>query len=115
MIDRTHKLSITQQAELLDVSRGAVYYQPRPIPAADLILMRHIDELHLRFPFMGVRMLRDELQKQGLSYPVAAKACCCGPSLASIAIGVAVSPSTAPIIDALLLAWCIKSRACCRG
>ena len=67
MIDRTHKLPITQQAELLDFSRGAVYYQPRPIPAADLILMRRIDELHLQFPFMGVRMLRDELQKQGLS------------------------------------------------
>jgi len=67
MIDRTDKLSITRQAELLDISRGTVYYQPRPMPAADLILMRHIDELHLQFPFMGVRMLRDELQKKGWS------------------------------------------------
>jgi len=67
MIDRTHELPITQQAKLLDISRGAVYYQPRPISAADLTLMRHLDELHLQFPFMGVRMLRRELQKQGLA------------------------------------------------
>ena len=67
MIDRTHELSITRQAKLLDISRSAVYYQPRPISAADLTLMRQIDELHLQFPFMGVRMLRNELQKQGVS------------------------------------------------
>ena len=67
MIDRTHELPITRQAKLLNISRGAVYYQPRPISAADLTLMRRIDELHLQFPFMGVRMLRNELQKQGLS------------------------------------------------
>ena len=66
MIDRTHALSITRQAELLDISRGAVYYQPRPISAADLRLMRRIDELHLEHPFMGARMLRRELQKEGL-------------------------------------------------
>ena len=66
MIDRTHALSITRQAELLDISRGAVYYQPRPISAADLRLMRRIDELHLEHPFMGARMLRRELQKEDL-------------------------------------------------
>ena len=47
MIDRTHTLPITQQAALLDISRSAVYYLPRPISAADLALMRRIDEMHL--------------------------------------------------------------------
>ena len=59
MIDRSHDLPITQQARELGISRGCVYYLPQPVPAADLALMRRIDELHLEFPFAGSRMLRD--------------------------------------------------------
>ena len=47
MIGRNHDLTLTRQAELLGMSRGMVYYLPRPISAADLALMRRIDELHL--------------------------------------------------------------------
>ncbi len=47
MIARSHDLSITRQAELLGMSRGAVYYLPRPTSAEDLALMRRIDELQL--------------------------------------------------------------------
>lgn len=47
MIDRSHDLSITRQAELLGMSRGMVYYLPRPVSDADLVLMRRIDELVL--------------------------------------------------------------------
>ena len=35
MIDRKHDLSITKQAEVLQISRGSVYYLPRPVPDAD--------------------------------------------------------------------------------
>jgi len=66
MIDRHHDLSITRQAELLGMSRGMVYYLPRPVSAADLVLMRAIDELHLEHPFMGARMLRRQLARQGI-------------------------------------------------
>ena len=66
MIDRDHQLSITRQAKLLDISRGAVYYLPRPVSPADLVLMRRIDELHLEHPFMGARQLRDQLIRQGI-------------------------------------------------
>jgi len=66
MIDRDHALPITRQASLLGVSRGSVYYLPRPICAADLALMRRIDELHLEYPFMGARMLRRQLQREGV-------------------------------------------------
>ena len=66
MIDRTHKLTITRQAELLQVSRGTVYYLPKPTSAADLALMRRLDVLHLEHPFMGARMLRRQLQRQGI-------------------------------------------------
>ena len=66
MIDRNHDLPLTRQAELLDISRGSVYYLPRPVSQADLALMRRIDELHLEHPFMGARMLRDQLHRQGV-------------------------------------------------
>ena len=66
MIDRDHDLPITRQAELLAISRGSVYYLPRPVSAADLALMRRIDELHLQHPFMGTRMLRDQLARAGI-------------------------------------------------
>ena len=65
MIDRTHDLSITKQAAALNISRGSVYYLPRPVSAADLALMRRIDELHLEFPFAGSRLLRDLLAAEG--------------------------------------------------
>jgi putative transposase len=65
MIDSTHELSVTRQAELLDISRSSVYYLPRAVSPADLLLMRRIDELHLNFPFAGTRMLRDMLKREG--------------------------------------------------
>jgi putative transposase len=65
MIDRNHKLSLAQQAALLGISRGSVYYEPVPVSADDLALMRRIDELHLQFPFAGSRMLRGLLAAEG--------------------------------------------------
>jgi putative transposase len=66
MINPEHKLALTRQAELLEISRSTVYYRPRPISDADLMLMRRIDELHMNYPFAGSRMLRDMLSQQGL-------------------------------------------------
>src|SRR5208337_3719833 len=66
MIDSAHDLPITRQAKLLNISRGSVYYQPRPVSAEDLAIMRRIDELHLDRPFAGARMLRDFLQREGV-------------------------------------------------
>lgn len=65
MIDRSHDLSVARQAELLDISRGSVYYLPRPTPLSDLALMRRIDELHLDYPFAGARMLQGLLKREG--------------------------------------------------
>ena len=67
MIDRTHALSVSRQAQLLNISRGAVYYLPKPISQSDLALMNAIDKLHLDFPFMGSRQLRRALRAQGYS------------------------------------------------
>jgi putative transposase len=65
MIDRTHNLPVSRQAELLNISRGSVYYLPKPVRERDLKLMRRIDELHLELPFAGARMLRDLLRQEG--------------------------------------------------
>ena len=67
MIDRNHDLSMAQQAKALNISRGAVYYKPRPLSVEDLKIMRRIDELHLDYPFAGSRMLRDLLNRAGVS------------------------------------------------
>ena len=66
MIDRGHDLAIMRQAEALNISRGSVYYLPRPVSAADLAIMRRLDELHLQFPFAGSRMLRGLLAGEGI-------------------------------------------------
>jgi putative transposase len=67
MIDRTHDLPLTRQAQVLKLSRSSVYYQPQPVSAADLAIMRRIDELHLDYPFAGSRMLRDLLRGEGVT------------------------------------------------
>ena len=66
MIDRSHDLPLTRQAEVLGLSRSSLYYQPRPVSPADLAIMRRIDELHLDYPFAGSRMLRDLLRGEGV-------------------------------------------------
>ena len=50
MIMREHELSITKQAKALRISRGSVYYLPRPVSATDLEIMRLLDRLHQIFP-----------------------------------------------------------------
>jgi putative transposase len=56
MINKEHRLPIGRQARLLSLSRGSVYYLPRPVPAADLAVMNRIDKLHLEYPFAGSRI-----------------------------------------------------------
>ena len=79
MIDRSHRLPLTRQAGEMGISRGSIYYLPKPVSAADLAIMRRIDELHLEFPFAGSRLgfgrlprslrrlrLRDLLRQEGI-------------------------------------------------
>ena len=65
MIDREDALPIKQQAQLVGISRSSVYYQAHPVSASDLELTRRLDELHLEHPFMGARMLQDQLNRAG--------------------------------------------------
>lgn len=58
-------MPITRQCELLGLNRSGLYYKPRPAPAADLRLMRRIDEIHLEFPSYGARPIREQLVHEG--------------------------------------------------
>ena len=65
VIDDTHALQINRQAQLAGISRGSVYSVPKSVSATDLLRMRRLDALHLEHPFMGARMLRDQLNREG--------------------------------------------------
>jgi putative transposase len=65
MIDRDHKLPLTRQSEILELSRSSLYYKAVPVNARDLELMKLMDEIHLKHPYWGSRSIRDELREQG--------------------------------------------------
>jgi putative transposase len=67
MITPQHPLPVARQCQLLALPRSSVYYTPRPVAAADVALMRQIDQLHLDHPFAGSRMLRDPCDSRVLS------------------------------------------------
>jgi len=68
MISKGHTLPLNRQCQLLEISRTGIYYRPVGIRDYDLMLMRLIDEIHLKRPFFGSRNIRDELNDMG--YPV---------------------------------------------
>ena len=68
MIDKEDSLPVTRQCEILELSRSGIYYNPSPISAKDVELMRQIDEIHLMYPFYGSRNIRNELW--GKSYDI---------------------------------------------
>lgn len=65
MIDRDHQLPLTRQSQILELSRSSLYYQAVSISDRGLELMRVIDELHMKHPYMGSRSIRDQLQDRG--------------------------------------------------
>lgn len=54
-------LSVRQQALLLEISRSNIYYKPRQQPLNDgqLGLLRLVDEVYTKYPFMGTRQMSD--------------------------------------------------------
>ena len=66
LIDKNHpKISINRQCELLQISKGAVYYKPKPLDSYTVLLMDLIDEQHTRTPFYGSRRLTVILKMKG--------------------------------------------------
>lgn len=62
MIDREDdQISLSRQAQLLEISRASLYYEPR-IKSEEIIAMNAIDEIYTRYPFYGSRRIKDELE-----------------------------------------------------
>jgi putative transposase len=65
MIDPSHALPLTRQSRILELSRSSLYYEAVPTSKRDVQLMLLIDEIHLKYPFYGIRRIRNELRDLG--------------------------------------------------
>lgn len=66
MIQRGHpKLSISQQCNLVQLSRSAFYYTPVGIDAETLAMMKEIDRVFTKYPFFGSRQIAAYLRREG--------------------------------------------------
>ena len=59
-------ISLTQQAELLGISRSSIYYQPREPSAEEIAIKHRIDELYTEYPFYGSRRIAAQIQREGV-------------------------------------------------
>ena len=57
---------VVAQCRLLKVSRSTLYYQPVPVSADDLTVMRPMDELYVASPFYGSRRMVAILRRDGV-------------------------------------------------
>ena len=54
MIDHTQHLSVSRQCQVLNQPRSTAYYQPVPVSAEELALMRWIDDCIWKFRVRSV-------------------------------------------------------------
>ena len=66
MVERDGPLSLSRQCELLAVGRSSLYREPASESAANLELMRRIDELYMDCPFYGSRRMSMHLRREGV-------------------------------------------------
>ena len=67
MIGPDTDLRVSQQCRLLGLSRSTYYYQPAPVTADDLVLLRQMDEQYLKTPHYGARSYATWFQRRGVA------------------------------------------------
>jgi len=65
LVEPNDSPSMRRQCELLGINRSSLYYKPVEPDEETLALMRQIDELHLKHPFFGSRMMTQTLKVKG--------------------------------------------------
>jgi putative transposase len=60
-------LPLRVQAELLNVSRSSLYYQPVVPSAAEVATKHRIDEIYTACPFYGSRRITAQLRQEGMT------------------------------------------------
>ena len=64
LIDRNNaEINLTRQAELLDISRSGIYYQPI-IDQREIAIKNAIDKIYTDCPFYGSRKIKEQLNRQ---------------------------------------------------
>ena len=66
MVDKSHKLPINRQCQILELNRSSYYYRAREVSESDLELMLRIDKFHIERPFYGSRRIHDCFEDAGL-------------------------------------------------
>ena len=68
MIEREGaELTLSEQADLLSISRSSLYYTPRPPDAREVAIKHRIDAIYTEFPFYGARRMSHTLSEEGLA------------------------------------------------
>ena len=67
IVDKSLKIPINRQCQILELNRSSFYYRAREVSESDLERMRQIDEFHTKRPFYGSRRIRDWFEDQGIS------------------------------------------------
>ena len=57
------ELPLTTQAALLNLNRSGLYYEPRPVPPAEVAIKHAIDAICTQYPFYGSRRITVELRE----------------------------------------------------
>jgi len=60
------KIPISQQCELLEISRSGYYYKPKPISFETINLMNKIDKIYTDKPYYGYPRITKQLQREGI-------------------------------------------------
>jgi putative transposase len=67
LVSKNEKLSVTKQCKLLEINRTSVYYTPViPDRERENMIKNRLDYWHTKMPYLGVRKLRNRLQKEDL-------------------------------------------------
>ncbi len=60
------ELLLTQQVELLSISRSSLYYQPKRPSSEEIAIKHRIDEIYTQYPFYGSRRLAEQMKREGV-------------------------------------------------
>lgn len=71
LIDSKHKsLTISEQCEILNISRSSYYYEPVGLDTQDIKILHKIDEIYTDASFYGYRRIHMQLKEYGFNIGV---------------------------------------------
>jgi putative transposase len=59
-------IPLTQQVELLSISRSSIYYQPKEPSLEEIAIKHRIDEIYTQYPFYGSRRIAEQMKQEGV-------------------------------------------------